>query len=53
LNSYTATLQYKMKDVTYRLEFRQDQSTDKVFTDADGLADDVQSTLGAQVLFSF
>lgn len=53
LNSYTATLQYKMKDVTYRLEFRQDQSTDKVFTDADGAADDVQSTLGAQILFAF
>ncbi|MBK6880934.1 MAG: porin [Elusimicrobia bacterium] len=53
LNSYTATLQYKMKDVTYRLEFRQDQSSDKVFTDADGAADDVQSTLGAQVLFAF
>jgi hypothetical protein len=53
LNSLTATLQHKKDDVTYRLEYRQDGSSKKPYVDSDGLADDSQSTVGAQVIYSF
>lgn len=53
INSITGTLQYKMKDVITRLEYRTDQSTDKVYTKKDGTSDDTESTLGVQVIYSF
>lgn len=53
INSITGTLQYKMKDVITRLEYRTDQSTDKVYTKKDGTLDDTESTIGLQVIYSF
>jgi len=53
LKSGTLTLQAKKDSITYRLEYRQDQASQKVFIDSDGVADDVQSTIGAQVIYAF
>ncbi|MBL0350784.1 MAG: porin [Elusimicrobia bacterium] len=53
INSITGTLQYKMKDVITRLEYRTDQSTDKVYTKKDGTLDDTESTIGLEVIYSF
>lgn len=53
LHSGTLTVQAKKDGVTYRLEYRQDQSTQKSFVDSDGMPDDTQSTVGAQVIFAF
>ena len=53
LHSGTVTLQAKKDSVTYRLEYRQDQSTQDVFVDSDGMAADTQDTVGVQVVFAF
>jgi hypothetical protein len=53
LNSATITLQHKKGDLIQRLEFRQDGSSDMVFVDDAGRPDDVQSTIGAQIIYSF
>lgn len=53
LNSATVTLQCKKGNLIKRLEYRQDGSSQKVFADKDGLPDDAQSTIGAQVIYSF
>lgn len=42
-----------MKDVITRLEYRTDQSTDKVYTKKDGTLDDTESTIGLEVIYSF
>jgi hypothetical protein len=53
LHSITGTLQHKMNGVIYRLEYRQDTSSKKVFLEDDGSFTDTQSTVGAQVIFAF
>ncbi|HRY29704.1 MAG TPA: outer membrane beta-barrel protein, partial [Elusimicrobiota bacterium] len=53
LHSLTATLQRKHNGVIYRLEYRQDDATRKVFFDNKTLPDDTQSTVGAQIIYAF
>ncbi len=54
LQSGTVTLQAKKESVIYRLEYRQDQSSRKVFYNSDGMMDDdTQSTIGAEVILTF
>lgn len=53
LNEVTTTLQYKHNSVIYRLEYRQDMSNKNSFLDENGAPDDVQSTVGAQIVYAF
>ncbi|HOW26892.1 MAG TPA: outer membrane beta-barrel protein [Elusimicrobiota bacterium] len=53
LHSATGTAQYKIDGVTYRLEYRRDMSTQKVFLDSAGLPKDTQDTIGLQMIVGF
>ncbi|MBL0059599.1 MAG: porin [Elusimicrobia bacterium] len=53
LNSITATLQQKYNGVILRAEYRMDKSTQKVYVDSDGLADDTQNTVGINAIYAF
>jgi hypothetical protein len=53
LHSVTATLECKKDGVITRLEVRQDKSTDKVYVNSDGAADDTQTTVGVEWIFAF
>ena len=53
LTSYTATLQHKHNDITGRIEFRHDNSSDKVFVKNNGTTTKGQDTIGIQWIYSF
>lgn len=53
LTSLTGTLEFKKESVITRLEVRQDKSSDMVYTDSDGAADDAQTTVGVQWILTF